>query len=257
MPELPDLQVFSRNLTRLLKGKTVDDVIVYEDKKLNISAATLKKRLRDRTLTQVSRYGKELHFTFDDDTVLSLHLMLRGQLFILGGEEHKNAIIALMFKDGTTLVLVDYQKNATPTLDPKIKDAPDAMDKEMNYSYLKEKLSATRAAIKGVITDQHIILGIGNAYADEILWEAGISPFSAANKIPDDKVKDLATAIKNVLKEAEKQILELSPDIISGETRSFLKIHNAKVDKSPGGAAIHTKGTASKTYYTDEQVLYK
>ncbi|MGN6569617.1 MAG: DNA-formamidopyrimidine glycosylase family protein [Flavipsychrobacter sp.] len=258
MPELPDLQVFSKNLTKQLKGKTVDDVIVYEDKKLNVSPATLKKHLQGKKLKEVNRYGKELHFIFDDDTVLALHLMLRGQLFIFEGDnKHKNSIVALIFKDGAGLVLVDYQKNATPTLDPKPKDAPDALGKDMNFDYLKQKMSATRAAIKNVITDQHVILGIGNAYADEILWEAGISPFSAANKIPDNKIKDLIAAIKNVLKDAEKQILELSPDIISGETRSFLKIHNSKLQRSPTGAIIYSKGSTSKTYFTDEQALYK
>ncbi len=99
---------------------------------------------------------------------------------------------------------------------------------EMNTSFLKETLSAKKTVIKTILLDQHIIRGIGNAYADEILWEAGISPFSVANKIPADKIKDLAAAIKKVLKDGEHQIKKEKPDIISGEVRDFLKIHNSR-----------------------------
>ena len=106
--------------------------------------------------------------------------------------------------------------------------------------------------------DQQVLRGIGNAYADEILWEAGISPFSVSNKIPAEKVKELAKAIKKVLKDAEKQIVKSHPDIITGEVRDFLKIHNAKKKESPTGAAIeHGTVNSRKTYYTKEQELYE
>jgi formamidopyrimidine-DNA glycosylase len=82
--------------------------------------------------------------------------------------------------------------------------------------------------------DQHVIRGIGNAYADEILWDAGISPFSISNKIPGKKIDALVKSIKSVLKEAEKEIVKRDPGIISGEVRDFLKIHNAKKTHSPG-----------------------
>jgi formamidopyrimidine-DNA glycosylase len=119
-------------------------------------------------------------------------------------------------------------------------------------------LSAKRTVIKTILLDQHIIRGIGNAYADEILWEAGISPFSIANKIPADKIKDLAAAIKKVLKDGEHQIKKEKPDIISGEVRDFLKIHNARKKESPTGASIQQKAIGGrKTYFTEEQKLYK
>ena len=106
--------------------------------------------------------------------------------------------------------------------------------------------------------DQKIIRGIGNAYADEILWDAGISPFSVCNKIPDEKIKRLPRSIRSVLQDAEKQIRKSKPDIISGEVRDFLKIHNAKKEQSPTGGKIHHKMANSRiTYYTDEQELFK
>ena len=106
--------------------------------------------------------------------------------------------------------------------------------------------------------DQKNIRGIGNAYTDEILWEAGISPLSICNKIPDNKIKALAKSIKEVLEDAENQIKKAQPDIISGEVRDFLKIHNSKKKESPTGGKIHNKMVNSRiTYYTDEQELYE
>lgn len=69
--------------------------------------------------------------------------------------------------------------------------------------------------------DQKVIRGIGNAYADEILWEALISPVSVCNKIPDNKIKALSKSIKKVLKNAVKQIVKKKPDIISGDKGFF------------------------------------
>jgi formamidopyrimidine-DNA glycosylase len=106
--------------------------------------------------------------------------------------------------------------------------------------------------------DQNKIRGIGNAYADEILWDANISPFSVCNKIPTKKVAALLQSIKRVLRQAEKQILKSHPDLISGEVRDFLVIHNAKKKESPSGSPILVKKVgARKTYYTEEQHLYK
>lgn len=258
MPELPDLQVFSSNLDKKLAGKTLKKLTVVNSKKLKTPAAKLKKALEKQELTKVERVGKELHFNFKNGSVLGLHLMLRGQLFLFEGtNEHKYTIIELLFDDDTGLALTDYQGQATPALDPEERDAPDALSDEMNYTFLKDALQK-KAVIKNVLLDQHVIRGIGNAYADEILWKAGISPFSISNKIPGNKIKELAKAIKSVLKNAEKQIRKSNPDIISGEVRDFLNIHNSKKKESPSGSAILHKMVASrKTYYTNEQELFE
>jgi formamidopyrimidine-DNA glycosylase len=259
MPELPDLQVFSQNLDRELKGKKVKEIEVPNSKKLNVPVKELQETLEGKTISKVKREGKELHIDFSGGDVLGLHLMLHGQLFLTDeGTEKKNSIIALHFNDNRQLTLTDYQGAATPTLNPKIKDSPDAMSDEVNYEFLKKALEKKRTNIKTFLLDQNMIRGIGNAYADEILWEAKIAPLSVCNKIPDDRIKALAKAIKEVLRDAEKQIKKSNPDIISGEVRDFLKIHNSKKKESPGGAAIHHEMLNSRiTYYTDEQELYK
>lgn len=259
MPELPDLQVFSRNLTKLLKGKTVKEVTVPNNKKLNVPVKTLKKSLEGQELKKIERVGKELHFIFGNGEVLGLHLMLRGQLHLFEKKNpNKHTIITLLFDDDTGLAMTDGFGAATPTLNPEERDTVDALSPDMNAAFLKEQLSGTKAAVKNILLDQQVIRGIGNAYADEILWKAGISPFSASNKIPAAKVKTLAKAIKDVLQKAEKQILKEHPDIISGEIRDFMIIHNPHKSHSPGGASIQHKAVGGrKTYYTEEQELFE
>lgn len=256
MPELPDLQAFSYNLNKQLKGKTVKQVIVHTGK-LNVSADELNKTLQHQKIEEIYRDGKELHIRFSKGDVLALHLMLHGKLFLYEGtNSNKYPVIDIEFTDDSGLTLTDFQKAATPTLNPEKKDAPDALAKEADADFYKKVLGSKKSVIKNILLDQKIIKGIGNAYADEILWHARISPFSASNKIPADKVKALAKAVKDVLTNAEKQILKSNPDIINGEVRDFMLIHNAKKTHSPDGAEIKVKPGTRKTYYTDEQELY-
>ncbi len=257
MPELPDLQVFSKNLTKKLAGKKLVKLDLIEKKKLKVSAASIRKSVEGKKLQEVYRSGKELRFKFDEDAIIGLHLMLHGDLHLYEGKNTRKSTIATMqFHDETGLAITDWQGMANLQLNPTDKEGIDALDAKLNASYLEEALQ-TRAIVKNVLMDQNIIRGIGNAYADEILWEAGISPFSISNRIPKKKIKELAKKIKKVLKDAEKNILNSNPDLISGEVRGFLKIHNAKKKESPGGSAILTKTAGGrKTYYTEEQELY-
>lgn len=254
MPELPDLQVFSSNLTRLLRGKKISKINLPVKGRVNVSTPVLKKKLIGQTVKSVERVGKELHVTFNKGDKLGLHLMLHGNLYLFEKKNtNKHTILELIFQNGQGLALTDWQRKATPTLNPEKKEAPDALSKEINFKFLKEVLQS-RATIKNILLDQKTIRGIGNAYADEILWDARISPFSIANKIPDAKIKALVKSIRKVLVNAEKQIRKKNPDIITGEVRDFLLIHNSKKKQSPGGAPIEYKMVGGrKTYFTKEQ----
>lgn len=257
MPELPDLQAFSYNLTKKLKDKKVKRVDVSIDKKLNVTVKQLQDALTGHELEKVVRAGKELHILFKSGHTLGLHLMLHGglALFKIGQDEPKFSIVTLFFDDDTCLAMTDFQKAATPTLGPEASSVPDALAVEDDY--LIQKFGKTKTPVKTVLMDQKVLRGIGNAYADEILYDAQISPFSPANKLPAQAVKKLATSIKNVLEDAEKQILKAKPDIISGEVRDFLKVHRPHQKQTPDGEVIHQKEVSSrKTYYTDKQELF-
>ena len=172
-------------------------------------------------------------------------------------DEVKFSIVEFYFSNGKGLALTDRMKKANVKLNPEDKKGIDALDKELHYNYLKSIFNR-KAAIKNLLLDQTLIRGIGSAYADEILWETKISPFSKAMAIPDEKIKELAKNIKSVLKGAIKSITKSHPGLIQGEVRDFLKIHTRNQTESPTGSPIKIdKRGMMTTYYTDEQILYE
>jgi len=259
MPELPDLQAFRHNLEKALLHKKLTSLTVKNAKKLQTTAEALQSALAGQTLEHIRRVGKELHFEFKNGHVLGMHLMLHGKLYLFQKKnEEKYTIVELLFGDGTGLALTDFQSAANIFLDPEEKTAPDALAPAFNENYLTTQLAKKKITIKKYLLDQHNVLGIGNAYADDILWDAKISPFSVCNKIPAAQIKVLLKSIKKILQDAEKKILKSKPDIINGEVRDFMLVHNAKLTESPGGAEIKKDtGGGRKTYYTDEQVLFE
>ena len=257
MPELPDIEVFSRNLKKMYGGKKLTRIKVVNNKNIKDSQKELSKVLEGQKLKDVYRSGKEMRFLFSNGEILGLHLMLTGDLIPFQVEnKYKSTKVEFYFEGGNNLVLTDRFKNAFIKLNPVEKEGIDALDPKLNYSYLKLALNR-KAAIKNILLDQHVIRGIGNAYSDEILWQTRISPFSKGNAIPDDKIKELAKKIKKVLKNATDKIFKNYPGLIHGEVRDFLEIHTKKKDTSPTGAKIKIAERGMlNTYYTDEQVLY-
>jgi formamidopyrimidine-DNA glycosylase len=258
MPELPDLQAFSQNLQRRLAGKQVVGVQL-NSKKSNVTAAELEKVLKGKIVEAVYREGKQLRIKFSENVLLGLHLMLHGELHLVQPDELlKFSVFELSLDHKEKFVMSDFQKQARPTLNPEPSNVPDALSDLLNVSYLKSLLSGKKAIIKNVLLDQDVIRGIGNAYADEILWHARISPYSVSAALPDVALRKLDKSIKHVLEQAIQKILAEQPDIISGELRDFMVIHQSKNPESPTGHKIEIKKNgARKTYFTDEQVLYE
>lgn len=258
MPEIPDLEIFAQNLNALLKGKIVAKVKVLQAKKLADKPKALSAALEGKKLQDVYRSGKELRLQFSKNTLLGIHLMLTGDLHLFEKTNvRKSTIVEIYFKGGTGLALTDRMKNAAVKLAPVDKAGIDALDKALNYKKMKEIL-ARKAAVKNVLLDQDLIRGIGNSYSDEILWQTRISPFSKAGAIPDEKIKELAVAIKKVLKGAIKKIQKNHSGKINGEVKDHLQIHTKQKNVSPTGSPILTAERGMlKTYYTKEQVLYE
>ena len=258
MPELPDLEVFATNLEKRFKNKELKEIHFSHAGKLNVPVAEAKKTLEGQKVSTIYRSGKTLHFKFKDDNILQIHLMLHGEIHLSESDEKlKSELFRLTFKDSFALILTDFQKAATATLNPEVPDVPDAFSPKLSAAQLKEILAKKKGAIKTVLLDQKVLRGIGIAYADEILWKSRISPFSVSKNIPEDQVSELAKAIHSVLANGIKQIKKSNPDQISGEVRDFMAIHNNKKKESPAGSTIIIdKKSSRKTYYTDEQVLY-
>ena len=256
MPELPDVEVFSGNLNKLFAGKKLSKIKIINGKKLKHTPAEFTKKLVGKTLKRIYRSGKEMRFEFTGGELLGLHLMLTGDIFVFEKMNAHHSTIAELYFTGINFALTDRMGNANIRLDPIDKAGVDAVSKDLNFKYLKSAMQS-KAGIKNLLINQDIIRGIGNSYSDEILWEARISPYSVSNKIPDNKIKELATIIKSVLKKEIKQINKNYKGKINGEVKEYLKIHTKTSTKSPTGATIMIdKKGMMKTYYTKEQQLY-
>lgn len=251
MPELPDLAVFAENLDRMVTGKKI--VAVAPQGLRELTGALLDTRIE-----RVERWGKEVRFHTGNGTDIFVHLMLTGGFLVAPvGKPVSSPVLTITFEDGKLLAVTDPKGWAKVALGPREEGAPpDALD--VTAGYLRRTFSKKpKMLAKAFLIDQRLLRGIGNAYADEILWEARISPKSAVGKIPPDAVEALASAMPVVLNNATDYLRKHHPGIISGEIRDFLAVHHPTRKVSPTGHRIIVEQISSKkTYHTDEQKLY-
>jgi len=261
MPELPDLHIFSENLKKRILDKPISSVTVYNTRKIP-TPDFYRQKITGTSIRDIVRDGKELFFLLANENCFSVHLMLSGKFFIGNQEEAekiKSKILGLDFEIiNQIFVISDIQNLCKVSLNPKPSGAPDVMSKKFTFAYFSGGIKRNEwRNIKSLLIDQSFARGIGNAYVDEILWKADISPESVSGKIPDEKLRDLYEAIPFVLNDAIENIMRISPDIISGEERSFLRVHNRNKEFTDEGDKIIVKTIAEKTtYFTEKQKKY-
>jgi formamidopyrimidine-DNA glycosylase len=268
MPELPDLHVFAGNLSKRILNKNILSVTVYDTRKI-ATPDYYRQKLTGTFINEIERNGKELFFKLANKNCFSVHLMLSGRFFIGNRDEAemiKSKIIGLCFDDGgrgmdsgENFVVSDIQGLCRVSLNPGPPGTPDAMSPKFTWEYfLRAIKKSAYGNIKALLIDQKFVRGIGNAYADEILWKAGISPESFSGKIPEEKLRTLYEAIPFVFNDAIENIQRLAPEIISGEERSFLRVHNRDKKTTDECDRIIVKTIAGKTtYFTDNQTPYR
>ena len=258
MPELPDIEAYARTLNTKLAGQVVTGIKTHGSKYLNVSGRELADTILNQTVNKFFRNGKELFIEFGNDSILGIHLMLGGQLDItLNPDTVQSRLVELEFEQNY-LCISDPDYWTKLKLNPETPTAPDALSAGFNFDYLAGLLqNRKRKNLKAFILDQDMVRGIGNAYADEILWDAKISPESKCGKLPLEAIQNLYASIREVLTRGIEEIVKLSPEIIHGEVRSFFKVHIPGKKLCPHGFPILVKKIASKTtYFTEEQVLY-
>jgi formamidopyrimidine-DNA glycosylase len=261
MPELPELTVFAENLSKAVVGKTIASALCPNSKRLNVPAEEFAGAVESAKVDRVERVGKEICLHLSRGAFLWIHLMLKGG-FVRSRKEEvgklDDLVLALLFSDGSALAVTDPRGMARIALkESAAAKAPDALD--LSTEFLQEEFrKKPKALVKAFLIDQERIGGIGNAYSDEILWLARISPKSVVGKLPPEAVEALARAIPAVLDEAMREIRKRRPDTVAGEIREFLKVHVPGKKLSPTGGRIVKEQVGGKTtYYTDEQVLYQ
>ncbi len=212
MPELPDVELFKRLAEQCCIGKTIADLEVADPKLLKgVSPAALQRQWRNKKLRAARRHGKVLFLEADSAGALAMHFGMNGSLQYLAKTEKAPRFVrlALAFADGHRLAYLNPRRIGHVML---ISDAnayiaqeglgPDALSPAFDYAALTAALEGKRQAIKAALMDQTRIAGIGNIYADEILFQAKIYPLTSANALDEAAKRRLFQAIKSVLQTA-------------------------------------------------------
>jgi len=236
MPELPDVETFRRyfdatSLHQRIIGIDVRSAYVLK----GVSGRELARRLKGRCFESSRRHGKHLFVRVDHDLWLRLHFGMTGSLHYFKDEEQapKHTRVLFAFANAHRLAFEDQRKfgevGLLKDVDEFLKKrapGPDALD--ISLSQFKEIFGKHRVAVKTILLNQKLIAGIGNIYADEILFRARIHPATQVSALKEKTVAKLFRAARYILKKAieVKADVDLMPE-------SWLLPHRGKGGKCP------------------------
>lgn len=211
MPELPEVENILQSLRRALLKKNVvrieslrQDFCPHEDK---------LRRMEGCVVTALKRRGKWLLMELNNQYSLLLHLGMSGRIILLKADSSnpKYALFRIVFEDEDTLAYCDMRRFGKFVIIPTcqvygykaIKSlGVEPLGKDLDVTLLSEMLSKSKQQIKDFLLDQKKIAGIGNIYANEILFDSKISPFKPAQALNDKEILSLYESIQRILRKA-------------------------------------------------------
>jgi formamidopyrimidine-DNA glycosylase len=210
MPELPDVETFRRYFDATSLHQQIADVdVLSADLLKGISGRELVRKLKGRRFESTRRHGKHLFVRADGDFWLRLHFGMTGSLRYFKHEEQAptHVRVLFVFSNNYRLAFDDQRKFGQVGLLEDVDEflrkralGPDALD--IDLAEFKEKLTKHRGAVKSILMNQRLIAGIGNIYADEILFHACIHPATQIARLSDKDRKHLFRAMRQVLEKA-------------------------------------------------------
>ncbi|MGQ9467363.1 MAG: bifunctional DNA-formamidopyrimidine glycosylase/DNA-(apurinic or apyrimidinic site) lyase [Anaerolineae bacterium] len=210
MPELPEVETLARELRGVLIGRTVVGVEVRWVRTVAVpDPETFARRLTGHRIREIRRRGKWLLLGLDEGDWLLVHLRMSGRLTVeeSSAPDDVHARVVFYLDDGQRLCFSDPRKFGRMMLvdDPGavLGDlGPDPLGPDLMPERLAEMLRGRRVRLKPLLTDQRFLAGLGNIYADEVLWVAGLHPLRCADTLTPEEIVHLHRAIRRVLEEA-------------------------------------------------------
>jgi formamidopyrimidine-DNA glycosylase len=235
MPELPEVETTLRGIASHLTGQQVRDIVIRNPSLRWPIPPKLPELLRGRTIRQLQRRAKYLLLAFDHGTLI-LHLGMSGSLRILTAptpaDRHDHFDLAL--QNGTVLRLRDPRRfGAVLWHEGEIAQhpllaglGPEPLQDGFSAAHLYAATRKRKAAIKQVIMDSHVVVGVGNIYANEALFRAGIRPQLAAARLSRERCARLVQGIREVLRAAIKKGGSSLRDYVNSDgTRGYFQQH--------------------------------
>lgn len=213
MPELPEVENTIRDLKPLLVGRRVQDVQILWPRLVHGKAPeAFTVELTGRQIVNTDRRGKYLLFPLDNGRIWVVHLRMTGQLHLAPAEaEVERHVHALLHLDnGQQLRYRDARKFGRFYLVNQAEEVmarlgPEPLSETFTPLELFFRLQGRRSAIKALLLDQRVVAGLGNIYADEALFKAGIDPRRPANTLTQADCNRLHTAIRQTLATAIRE----------------------------------------------------
>jgi formamidopyrimidine-DNA glycosylase len=212
MPELPEVETVRSRLAPSLLGRRFERVEIFDPRLTRpFDPVEVATRLQGERVGNVDRRGKYLVVRFESGRSLLIHLRMTGSIRhtapgALAADPYRRAVVRL--DDGSDVVYRDVRRFGTwlvvepdelePYLAARIGGEP--LARTFTASRLAERLRNRRAPIKAALLDQRTFAGMGNIYADEALWRAGIHPLRPANTLAREDVEGLTRAVKAALR---------------------------------------------------------
>lgn len=213
MPELPEVQTTINVIKPKIINKTIINFEYELPKMVQFYYGLDEECLQHAKLIDLYRRGKYLLFSFDNDITMVVHLRMEGKFFI-NDPQRKHNYVFITFDDGMLLTYNDTRKFGTvdilPTnmladFKPLAKLGQEPL-KEMNRELIYQAIHKSKKHIKTILLDQTIIVGIGNIYADEILFDCKLSPLTRGNKITKKQVDQIIDSTKIILDNSIKNM---------------------------------------------------
>lgn len=266
MPELPEVETIKRELTPKIVLKTIKKVIVLRIK----SFKGKEKDIEGKKILGLGRKAKILIIKLTKAYYLLIHLKMSGQLIyknklLSPAQADKHDRVIIQFTDNTSLIFNDLRifgwMKIIKNLELKIyneKFGPEPLSSGFTAGYLKGILSKSRKAIKLVIMDQEKVAGIGNIYANEILFEAGINPLRPANSLTEKEIDNLQIATVGILNKAikykgssAKDDRYRRPNGDQGSYQNHFRVYQSEGEKCfiCGQKILRTKQAGRSTFY--------
>jgi formamidopyrimidine-DNA glycosylase len=210
MPELPEVETVRRSLAPFLVGVSIRSVTVREPRLRQTLTADFAKVLTGRTIAQLGRRGKYLYLHLDDGKIWLVHLGMTGQLLVEETENlplpHDHVLVTL--STGQRLRYNDPRRfglmmiGSAAEIETVTALGVEPLGRMFTSRYLREKIRRTQRTIKDVLMDQRVVAGIGNIYASELLFRAGVQPSRVAATLTETATDQIVEATKVVLREA-------------------------------------------------------
>jgi formamidopyrimidine-DNA glycosylase len=210
MPELPEVETIRIGLSNL-QGRKIKKIF-RSGKKLRLESTEKFEKLINAKVIEIARRARYLIINFDNKKSLIIHLGMSGRITLLKDfKELKHDHFAAKFDDGLWLIFNDPRRfgfvDLVETKNLKnhkmlAKLGLEPLSNEFDFAHLKEKLRGKKMNIKTAMMDNEIVVGVGNIYINESLFDSGISPLRSASSLKDSELKKLVSSIKKTLKKA-------------------------------------------------------